>query len=167
VTDDRHEPQAPPDVQESPEELAERLRQQQDRYLRLAADMENFRRRAQQERRETATTAVASVVERLLPALDDAERALAHVPEGTDEGWLRGVQLVVRKLQEVLASIGVRAIEAAGRPFDPRLHEAIEFEETDAAPEGTVVAELRRGYRLHDRVLRPALVRVARRAPEE
>jgi molecular chaperone GrpE len=107
------------------------------------------------------------VVERLLPVLDDARRALAHVPEGIDEGWLRGVRLVVRKLEEVLASIGVRAIEAEGQPFDPRLHEAIEFEETDAVPEGTVVAELRRGYRLHDRVLRPALVRVARRPPEE
>ena len=97
--------------------------------------------------------------------LDDAELAARHVPEGTDERWARGLYLVLQKLRDALAAAGVERIEALGRPFDTRFHEAIGFEETATDPDGTVIEELRPGYRLHDRVLRPALVKVARRAP--
>jgi molecular chaperone GrpE len=150
--------------------LAERMTTEndddRDRFLRLAADFENFRKRVQQDRLETLKYGAATIVQRLLPVLDDAERALERVPEGTDERWARGLYLVLQHLREVLESTGVRPIEAVGRPFDPNVHEAIGYEETTEHPEGTVIVELRRGYRLHDRVLRPALVKVGRRPPE-
>ena len=135
----------------------------QDRYLRLAAELDNFKKRAQREQREIRKHAAAEVAVRLLPVLDDAERAMEHVPEGTDATWLRGIELTLQKLHAVLASLGVEPIEALGAPFDPKLHEAIGSEESPEQPEGTVVAELRRGYRTHDRVLRPSLVKLARR----
>ena len=106
--------------------------------------------------------AAATVAERLLPVLDDADRAMSHAPEGVDESWLKGVRLTFQKLEEVLGSVGVERIEALGAPFDPKQHEAVASEETSKHPEDTVVAELRAGYRMHDRVLRPALVKVAR-----
>ena len=135
----------------------------QDRYLRLAAELDNFKKRARREQREIRKHAAAEVAVRLLPVLDDAERAMEHVPEGTDATWLRGIELTLQKLHAVLASIGVEPIEAVGALFDPKLHEAIGSEESPELPEGTVVAELRRGYRTHDGVLRPSLVKLARR----
>jgi len=135
----------------------------EDRYLRLAAELDNFKKRARREQRETRKHAAAEVAARLLPVLDDAERAMEHVPEGTDASWLRGIELTLQKLHDVLASVGVEPIEAVGAPFDPKLHEAIGSEESSEHPEGTVVSVLRRGYRSHDRVLRPSLVKLARR----
>lgn len=146
--------------------LSSKLREVQSRYLRLAADFDNFKKRARQERQEIRKYAAATVAERLLPVLDDIERAMQRVPEGTDESWLRGLQLTLQKLQDVLASVGVEPIEAVGQPFDPRLHEAIATVESSEHPEGTVVEELRRGYRIRDRVLRPSLVKLARRPAE-
>ena len=145
------------------EKLASELEEAQARHLRLAADFENFKKRARQEQLETIQYAASTLVERLLPVLDDAQRALEHAPEGTDEGWLRGVRLTFQHLEEALASVGVQPIEAVGRPFDPKLDEAIGSEESDQYPDDTVLAELRKGYRMHDRVLRPALVKVSRR----
>ena len=144
------------------EELASQLEEANNRYLRLAADFDNFKRRARQEQLDTMRYAAATVVERLLPVLDDANRALAHAPDGVDEGWLKGVRLTVQQLEDVLASVGVERVSAVGSPFDPKLHEAVGAEETAEHPEDTVVVELRPGYRMHDRVLRPALVKVAR-----
>jgi molecular chaperone GrpE len=148
------------------DELGARLREAEDRRLRQAADFENYKRRAERDRQEVLAYAATTVAERLLPVIDDAERALAHVPEGTDEEWLRGLHLVVAKLRDVLASVGVEPIEALGARFDPRFHEAVGFVETTAQPEGTVVDDLRRGYRLRDRVLRPSVVRLARSPAE-
>jgi molecular chaperone GrpE len=144
------------------EELASQLEEANGRYLRLAADFDNFKKRARQEQLETMRFAAATVAERLLPVLDDAKLALDHAPEGVDENWLKGVRLTFQKLEEVLASVGVERIEAIGVRFDPNLHEAVGSEESGDHPEDTVIAELRPGYRMHDRVLRPALVRVAR-----
>jgi molecular chaperone GrpE len=139
--------------------------EQQERYLRLAADLDNFKKRARQELLEANRYAPAALARLLLPVLDDAERAMEHVPEGTDEVWARGLYLVLQKLREALAAVGVERIEALGHPFDPRLHEAVGFEETANHQDGTVIQELQPGYRLHDRVLRPALVKVARSRP--
>jgi molecular chaperone GrpE len=144
------------------EELASQLEETNSRHLRLAADFDNYKKRARQEQLDTMRYAAATVAERLLPVLDDAERALDHVPQGVDESWLKGVRLTFQKLQEVLSSVGAERLEAVGLPFDPKLHEAVGSEETAEHPEDTVVAELRAGYRMHDRVLRPALVKVAR-----
>ncbi|TMC10720.1 MAG: nucleotide exchange factor GrpE [Chloroflexi bacterium] len=144
------------------EELASQLEEANGRHLRLAADFENYKKRVRQEQMDTMKYAAATVAERLLPVLDDADRALSHAPEGVDEGWLKGVRLTFQKLEEVLGSVGVERIESLGAPFDPKQHEAVASEETAKHPEDTVVAELRAGYRMHDRVLRPALVKVAR-----
>src|SRR5262245_21562781 len=150
------------DLDRRAEELGSQLEEAKDRYLRLAADFDNFKKRARQEQLDTMRYAAAAVAERLLPVLDDADRALSHAPDGVDEGWLKGVRLTFQKLEEVLGSVGVERIEALGAPFDPKQHEAVASEETAKHPEDTVVAELRAGYKMHDRVLRPALVKVAR-----
>ena len=144
-------------------ESSAELEEAKARHLRLAADFENYKKRVRQEQLETIQYAAATLAERLLPVLDDAQRALEHAPEGADEGWLRGVRLTFQHLEEALASVGVQVIESVGEPFDPKHHEAMGSEESAEHPEDTVVAELRRGYRMHDRVLRPALVKVSRR----
>jgi molecular chaperone GrpE len=140
----------------------ELIEEANSRHLRLAADFDNFKKRVRQERLELLQYASASLAERLLPVLDDFERVLEHAPEGIDSNWLKGVRMTAQKLQEALQSVGVETIEAVGAPFDPKLHEAIGTEESADLPEDTVVKELRRGYRIHDRILRPALVSVAR-----
>lgn len=158
-------PEPPPEparVDRRIEELATQLEEANDRRLRLAADFDNYKKRSRQEQLDTMRYANATLAERLLPVLDDASLALSHAPEGVDEGWLKGVRLTFQKLEEILGGAGVERIEAVGSPFDPKLHEAVGSEETADHPEDTVVTELRRGYRMHDRVLRPALVKVAR-----
>jgi molecular chaperone GrpE len=144
-------------------DLPSQLEEANSRLLRVAADFENFKKRARQEQADTMRYAAATLAERLLPVLDDAQRTLQHVPEGVDETWLKGLEMTFRKLDEVLASVGVERVDALGQRFDPNLHEAIGSEESREQPEDTVVSELRPGYRIHDRVLRPALVKVARR----
>jgi len=101
------------------------------------------------------------LISKLLSVLDDFDRALASVPEDAHEGWVDGIRLVERKLRTVLDSEGVTPIEAVGQPFDPNLHEAVVHEETSDYPDNLVIDEVQRGYRLGERVLRPALVRVA------
>ncbi len=145
----------------------ELIEEANSRHLRLAADFDNFKKRVRQERLELLQYASASLAERLLPVLDDFERVLEHAPEGIDSNWLKGVRMTAQKLQEALQSVGVETIEAVGAPFDPKLHEAIGTEESADQPEDTVVKELRRGYRIHDRILRPALVSVARTPAEK
>jgi len=143
-------------------ELESEIAEAKDRYLRLAADFENFKRRARQEQMETMQHAASELIGRLLPGLDDLHKALEHQPEGVDQTWLKGVELSVRKLEDALGAHGLEAIKAVGTRFDPKLHEAIGHQETTEHPEDTVVSELRRGYRIRDRVVRPALVKVAR-----
>ncbi|MDP9273296.1 MAG: nucleotide exchange factor GrpE [Chloroflexota bacterium] len=128
---------------------------------RTAADFSNYRRRTEEERTAVTQLSNALLIGKLLAVLDDFDRALASVPDGTDEGWLDGIRLVERKLRAVLEGEGVTPIEAVGEPFDPNLHEAVVHEDTTEYPDNTVIDEVQRGYRLHDRILRPALVRVA------
>jgi molecular chaperone GrpE len=143
-------------------ELESSLAEAKDRYLRTAADFDNFRKRSRQQQLETIQHASADLIGRLLPALDDLHKALDHKPEGVDESWAKGLELSVRKLEEALSAHGLEPIHAVGVPFDPKLHEAIGYEESAEHPEDTVTSELRRGYRIRDRVVRPALVKVAR-----
>lgn len=147
-------------------ELESEAADARDRHLRLAADFENFKKRARQEQLDTIQYANYKLVERLLPALDDLHRALDHAPEGVDEGWRKGLELAVQKIEDELRGQGLTPIEAVGERFDPTLHEAVGSEETAEQPEDTVLEELRRGYRMHDRLVRPALVRVSRRPAE-
>jgi len=143
-------------------ELEAALAEAKDRHLRLAADFDNYKKRSRQEHLETIQHASADLIGRLLPGLDDLHKALDHKPEGIDEAWAKGLELSVRKLEEALRAHGLEAIEPVGKPFDPSVHEAIGHEESAEHPEDTVVQELRRGYRIRDRVVRPALVKVAR-----
>src|SRR5205085_9194152 len=144
-------------------ELESALAEARDRHLRLAADFDNFKKRVRQEQMETVQHASADLIARVLPVLDDLHNVLEHKPEGVDESWVKGLELSVRKLEEALGTHGLQPIDAVGSPFDPKLHEAVGHEESREHPEDTVVAELRRGYRVRDRVVRPALVKVSRR----
>jgi molecular chaperone GrpE len=143
----------------------EAARNQADEHMRswqrAAADFANYRRRTDEERSAMTQLSNAILLSKLLAVVDDFDRALASVPEDVHEGWVDGVRLVERKLRTVLEGEGVSPIEAVGQPFDPNLHEAVVHEDTTAYPDNQVIDEVQRGYRLHDRVLRPALVRVA------
>ena len=133
---------------------------------RATADLANYRRRVEEDRGASMGFANALLIGKLLAVLDDFDRALDHVPPDAHEGWLDGIRLVERKLRSLLEAEGVTQIEAAGQPFDPNLHEAVVHEETTEFPDNQVIGELQRGYRLHDRVLRPSLVRVANNPKE-
>ena len=131
------------------------------RYQRLAADFENYKRRTRQELADRTQYANEELVRRLLPILDNLRRALDHAPAGIDPNWFDGIKLVARQFEETLQAQGLSTIPAVGEKFDPSQHEAIAREETDEHEEGTVVEEMQPGYRLHNRVLRPTLVKVA------
>jgi molecular chaperone GrpE len=151
-------------LQEAERALAA-TREQADENLRnwqrTAADFSNYKRRTEEDRRAADLFANAVLLARLLAVLDDFDRALDNVPEDAHESWVEGVQLVERKLRGLLEAEGVTPIEAIGQPFDPNLHEAVVHEETAEAPDNTVIGEVQKGYLLHERVLRPSLVRVA------
>lgn len=136
------------------------------RYLRLAADFENFKRRRGQELIDSGRYRSEEAARALLPVLDNLRRAVEHAPEGgAEEFFVHGLELVVREFESALERLGVTRVPALGEPFDPALHEAIGGEESDAVERDTVIAELLPGYRLHDRLLRPAVVRVAHPRP--
>ena len=135
-------------------------------WQRSAADFSNYKRRTDEERALVGQFSTAALISRLLAVLDDFDRALESVPADAHDGWIEGVQLVERKLRGVLEAEGVTPIEAIGQPFDPNLHEAVAHEETTEHADNEVIGEVQRGYRLHDRVLRPSLVRVANNPKE-
>lgn len=145
------------------ERLEAELTEARQKYLRLAADFENFKKRTRQDQIETVQHASSDLIARLLPVLDDLRSALDHKPAGVDAAWAKGIELGVKKLEEVMATHGLEPIASVGSAFDPRYHEAIGHVESDEHPEDTVVTELRRGYRIRDRVVRPSLVKVSRR----
>lgn len=135
-----------------------------DRYLRTAADLENFRKRQRRELDDARFEAKSKVLKEMLPVVDNLERALEHAAQQAGSSpILEGVQLVLRQFMSAFERLDVTAIEAAGQPFDPNLHEAISQAESDQPP-GTVVQVLQRGYRSSERLLRPALVVVAKAA---
>lgn len=129
---------------------------------RLAADFANYKRRNETERADFVRSAKADLITRLLEVLDGYDRALGTVPADVrSQPWVEGMWLVERKLRDMLMSEGLEPIDTVGKQFDPYVHESIAHVDADG-PEGTVVDEVRKGYRLHDRVLRPALVTVAK-----
>lgn len=132
-----------------------------DRYLRLAADFENFRRRKNQELADRSRYASETAARELLPVLDNLRRALEHASEADPQDLLGGLELVMREFERALRELGVEPIGQTGERFDPSIHEALGGEERDDVDEDSVLTVLQPGYRLHDRVLRPALVRVA------
>ncbi len=156
-------------IQALERELAEATAKSEEHlynWQRSAADFSNYKRRTDEERSLVGQFSTAALISRLLAVLDDFDRALDSVPSDAHDSWIEGVQLVERKLRNVLEAEGVTAIEAVGQPFDPNLHEAVAHEETAEHADNEVIGEVQRGYRLHDRVLRPSLVRVANNPKE-
>ncbi|MCU0490563.1 MAG: nucleotide exchange factor GrpE [Chloroflexaceae bacterium] len=150
-------------------ELLEKLAQAEsqaadykDQWLRAAADYKNYKRRTETERAELLRSASGGVILKLLPVLDDFERAIANIPpEVAETPWWGGTQLIAQKLRTILESEGVTPIAALDADFDPNLHEAVIYEDAPGQ-EGKVVAELQKGYKLRDRVLRPTMVKVGK-----
>ena len=134
----------------------------QDRMLRLAAEFDNYRKRVDRDRRDQADAAVAAAVEDLLPVIDNLERALEAPATGDADSYRQGVELIYRQMLELLRRRGVTAIESVGTDFDPQVHQAVAHEASSDHREGEVMEELRRGYMLGDRLLRPAMVKVAK-----
>ena len=130
-----------------------------DGWQRSVAEFQNYRRRVEADKAETYQTAVGSIIKRYLPVLDDMERALQARP--ADLAWADGVELICRKLQSILEAEGLKRIEAEGQKFDPNFHEAIAQEPVEGVESGTVIDIVRNGYMLGERVIRPAMVRVA------
>jgi molecular chaperone GrpE len=134
----------------------------QDRLLRTAAEFDNYRKRIDRERRDQADNAMADALEDLLPIMDNLELALS-APAGDDaNAYRKGVELIHRQMTDLLKKRGVKAIEAVGTDFDPRYHQSVMHEVSADHREGEVMQELRRGYMLGDRLLRPAMVKVAK-----
>jgi molecular chaperone GrpE len=161
---DTPQPGPPPTREQLETELEatrQELRATFARYQRLAADFENHRRRTRQELAERTQYANEELLRKLLPLLDNFKRALEHAPQGIDPQWFEGIKLIARQFEGTLEAQGLSPIPAVGEKFDPSQHEAIAQEETDEHEEGTVVEELQPGYRLHQKVLRPTLVKVA------
>ncbi len=134
-----------------------------DRYLRAAADLENLRKRQKRETDDAKFEAKSKTLKEMLPVVDNLERAIEHAvsQQGETNPIIDGIQLVLRQFLTAFERLDVHPIDTAGQPFDPNLHEAISQQESDAPP-GTIVQQLQRGYRLGDRLLRPALVVVAK-----
>ena len=143
------------------------LQKQRDQYyeqlLRKSAEFDNYRKRVERERQTLADAAAASIIEELLPLVDDLERALkADTGADATEAFRRGVDLIHRNLLEVLRKRGVRAIDALGAEFDPHYHQAVSHEPAEGGRDNEIIEEFRRGYMLGDRLLRPAMVKVAK-----
>jgi molecular chaperone GrpE len=133
-----------------------------DRLLRKTAEFDNYRKRIERERREQADQAVVNLLRELLLVVDDFDIALAVDAGEGSAGYRKGIELIHAKLHDLLAKYGVRPIEALGADFDPNLHQAVIHEESPDHREGEVIGELRKGYVIGDRLLRPSMVKVAK-----
>ena len=142
-------------------EAQEAIAELNERIVRLTADFDNFRKRAQREKDEARQFANQGLLEKLLPVLDNFEMALTAVKDA-DPSVRDGVQMILDQLLGVLKESGVEPVDATGKPFDPNLHEALSQEETTEVEEGTVGQQVQRGYKLNDRLVRPARVVVAK-----
>ncbi|MFL6203439.1 MAG: nucleotide exchange factor GrpE [Thermoanaerobaculia bacterium] len=149
--------------EDTDEEEVAKLRREiadlRDRSMRTLADFDNFRKRSERERQETRKYALLEPLRDFLEVVDNLGLALSAA--GSADDLKRGVEMIHRQMQELLRRLGVQEIEALNQPFDPALHEAVQREEDPTVKTPTVVGELRRGYRLHDRLLRPTMVKVA------
>src|SRR6185503_18308489 len=130
-----------------------------DSWLRSQAEFQNYKKRLDRDNELMYVSMKGDIIKKVLPALDDLERALQNRP--ADNSWANGIELIARKLQNILDSEGIKRIEAEGLEFDPNFHEAISHEPADGVKSGFVIAIVQNGYMLGERVIRPALVRVA------
>jgi molecular chaperone GrpE len=160
---------AEPSAEDRVAQLEAQAADLKDKWIRAAADLENYRRRTRREVDDARADGIKRTLAELLPVVDNLERALQHAETATSEeakGIADGVKLVTRQFSQALERLNVQVVEAEGKPFDPAVHEAMSQMETSEVPPGTVAQVLQRGYKLGDRLLRPALVVVAKAAPE-
>jgi molecular chaperone GrpE len=156
---------ATPDAGDPPSpSLVAENQQLKDRVLRTLADYENFRKRSDREKADFFKYSLTNVMRDILPVLDNFDRGLDHAEEGDE--FHKGMLLIYKQLYDMLQKHGLKPIEESGVVFDPNIHEAVLREEDDSVPSQTVTAILQKGYFLHDRLLRPALVKVAVGGPE-
>ena len=156
--------QDPPQAEAQPDPLEELRREKdslQDRLLRTAAEFDNYRKRVERERRELADYMKADVLAEILPIVDNFERAL-QAPSPEEEPLRKGVELIHKQMLDFLRKRGVTPIEALGADFDPNFHQAVIHETSPSHRDGEVIEELQRGYMLGDKLLRPAMVKVAK-----
>ena len=140
------------------DQLKEQLAREQDQYQRVVAEYANYKRRTDMEKENLGAFTRAETVKALLPAIDNLERAVA-APTGDD--YKTGVDMIIRQLTEILHNMGLEEIVAEGAPFDPEIHNAVMREDADGVEPETVTAVFQKGYRMGDRILRPAMVKVA------
>ncbi len=144
-------------------ELEEQLARERDRFLRLSAEFENYKRRKSREVDNFKRYANEEMIKQLLPVVDNLERAILSCRESGDacQGVLDGVELTLRDILKIFDSQGVQPVEAIGKPFNPEFHEAVMQQPSDTVAENTVIKELQKGYVMHDRLIRPAMVIVS------
>jgi molecular chaperone GrpE len=143
--------------------LAEELKEMTDKYLRLYADFENYRKRVNKDKEELVKYGQEHLLSELLTVLDNLEMALKHASDAVSTGLVQGVEITLKELLKTLEKFGLSAIEAEGKTFDPAVHHAMSHIEHADTKENTVVEEYRKGYKLKDKVLRPALVAVSKK----
>jgi molecular chaperone GrpE len=165
--EEQEQPQEEPDELEELKSELEKAQAQAAEYLdgwqRAQAEFSNYKKRQESERAQMRTRVTADVLRKILPVVDDFERALATMPHDLRQlTWCEGVFLIKAKLDAILDSEGIKPIETGGQTFDPVYHEAVTYEEAAGYKEGQIIGEVQRGYMLDERVLRPALVRVAK-----
>lgn len=149
-------------LQEELQKKAEEASKNYDLYLRSLAEVENMRKRTQRDKDEYIKYAHVAIIKKLLPIIDDLNRGIKAASQSRDFDTLnKGVEMTAKNLQELLKNEGVEAIDCLGKPFDPQYHEPLMVEPSSEHPENTVIEELSRGYTLHDRVIRPSLVKVS------
>lgn len=150
------------------QELEEQLSEYKDKYLRLLAETENTRKRMQKEKQEMTRFAIENVIAEILDPIDSLENALQFTSQlsGEMRNWAQGFQMILEQFKEVLSNHGVTPFGSEGMQFDPHMHYAIEIEETEEKPDGTILKEFVKGYKSGDRTVRPARVKVAK-TPEK
>lgn len=170
----RSEDEAPEEVDELAllrNHLEDKTRESEEnyeRFLRARADLDNMRKRFQKEKEEILRFAARPLVEKLLPVIDDFTRAREAAQNSRDfDGLLQGVEMIEKKLFELLQAEGVTVIEALHKPFDPRFHESLMVEETPDFPDNTVIEEFQKGYLMADRLIRPSLVKVSKQPTDK
>jgi molecular chaperone GrpE len=152
-----------PGVAADPAELQRQRDEYYDLLLRKSAEFDNYRKRVERDRQTLSDAAAASIIEELLPLVDDLERALKADAGGeAGDAYRRGVELIHRQLGDILRKRGVRPIDALGADFDPYYHQAVSHEPVEGRRDGEILEEFRRGYMLGDRLLRPSMVKVAK-----
>jgi molecular chaperone GrpE len=153
-----------PDLKTKLQETEKEAKENYERYLRVSADMENFKKRVEKEKNETLRFANEEIIKALIPVLDNLERAMDHGRESENsKGLLEGVEMTYKGFLNVFEKFGVSQIEALGVEFDPNLHEAVMVQEDAQEPPGRVISQAQKGYVMHNRLIRPAMVVVSKK----